>query len=63
MNGITNEFEQTLEDSDRQGTLVSCSPWGRKKSDTTERLNNNNNILNIKGGKLSHTEYTQITMF
>ena len=42
LNGITNEFEQTLEDSDAQGILVSCSPWGRKKSDMTEWLNNNN---------------------
>ena len=42
LNGITNEFEQTLEDSDAQGILVSCSPLGRKKSDMTEWLNNNN---------------------
>ena len=42
LNGITNEFEQTLEDSDAQGILVSCSPWGHKKSDMTEWLNNNN---------------------
>ena len=33
------EFEQTLGDSDRQGGLACCSPWGRKESDTTERLN------------------------
>ena len=24
---------------DRQGSLVCCSPWGRKESDTTEQLN------------------------
>ena len=24
---------------DGQGGLVCCSPWGRKESDTTERLN------------------------
>ena len=34
-----NEFEEALEDSDRQGSLVCCSPWGRKESDTTVRLN------------------------
>ena len=27
---------------DGQGGLGSCSPWGYKESDTTERLNNNN---------------------
>ena len=35
------EFQQTLEDSEGQGSLVCCSPWGHKESDTTERLNNN----------------------
>ena len=39
-----HELEQTLGDGDGQGSLVCCSPWGRKESDTTERLNNNNNI-------------------
>ena len=36
------ESEQTLRDSDGQGSPACCSPWGRKESDTTERLNNNN---------------------
>ena len=31
-----HEFEQTLGDSEGQGSLVCCSPWGRKESDTTE---------------------------
>ena len=35
------EFEQTLGDSGGQGSLVCCSPWGHKESDTTLRLNNN----------------------
>ena len=30
-----HEFEQTLGDSEGQGSLVCCSPWGRKESDTT----------------------------
>ena len=34
------EFEQTLGDSEGQGSLVCCSPWGHKESDTTEQLNN-----------------------
>ena len=28
-------------DSHGQRSLVGCSPWGRKESDTTEQLNNN----------------------
>ena len=31
-----HEFEQALGAGDRQGSLVCCSPWGRKESDTTE---------------------------
>ena len=34
-----HEFEQALRVGDGQGSLVCCSPWGYKKSDTTERLN------------------------
>ena len=33
------EFEQALGVGDEQGSLVGCSPWGRKEPDTTERLN------------------------
>ena len=36
-----HEFEQTLEVDDGQGSLVCCSPWGHKKSNMTEQLNNN----------------------
>ena len=32
-------FEQAPEVDDGQGSLVCCSPWGRKESDTTEWLN------------------------
>ena len=37
-----HEFEQTPGDTEGQGSLACYSPWGRKESDTTERLNNNN---------------------
>ena len=37
-----HEFEQTLGDSEGQGSLACCSPLGRKESDSTERLNNDN---------------------
>ena len=34
------EFKQAPGDDKGQGSLVCCSPWGHKESDTTERLNN-----------------------
>ena len=36
------EFEQALGDSEGQRSLACYSPWGRKESDMTEQLNNNN---------------------
>ena len=33
-------FEQTLGDSEGQGSLAYCSPWDCRESDTTEQLNN-----------------------
>ena len=35
-----HEFEQTPGDSDGQGSLACCSPWGHKELDMTELLNN-----------------------
>ena len=37
-----HEFKQALGDGVGQGSLACCSPWSRKESDMTERLNNNN---------------------
>ena len=37
-----HEFEQALKIGQR--SLVCCSPWGHKESDTTEQLNNNKHI-------------------
>ena len=45
LDGITDSVDTTMSklwDSEGQGSLVCCSPWGCKESDTTERLNNNN---------------------
>ena len=36
-----HEFEQTLGDSEGQGSLACCSPWGCRESDMTWQLNNN----------------------
>ena len=33
------EFEQALGVGDGQGSLMGCSPWGCKESDSTEQLN------------------------
>ena len=35
-----HEFEQAPGDDEGQGSLVCCSLWHSKESDTTERLNN-----------------------
>ena len=35
-----HEFEQTPGDSEGQGSLAYCCPWGCKESDTTEWRNN-----------------------
>ena len=49
LDGITDSmdmsFEQTPRDSEAQGTLVHCSPWGCRESDTTEQLNSSNTRL------------------
>jgi len=36
-----HEFEQSLENSEGQGSLACCSPCGHKESDTTQQLNDN----------------------
>ena len=45
-----HEFEQILGDSEGQEGLVCCSPWGLKESDTTWRLNNNEQHANSTAG-------------
>ena len=42
LDGITDSMDMSLSklgDSEAQGSLVCCSPWGCKELDTTERLN------------------------
>ena len=36
---LSHKFESAPGVGDEQGTLVCCSPWGHKESDTTEPLN------------------------
>ena len=40
-----HEFEQTLGDSEGQGSLACYSPWGHKESDMIQQLKNNNNSM------------------
>ena len=58
LDGITdsmvNELKQTPGDSEGQGSLVCCSPWSHKESDTTERLNITAQQHNSKRVKTAH---------
>ena len=39
LDGITDSMDMSPGVGDGQGSLACCGPWGRKESDTTERLN------------------------
>ena len=41
LDGITDSMDMSPGDSQGQGNLVCCSPWGCKESDMTDRPNNN----------------------
>ena len=51
------EFEQTPGDSEGQGSLAYCSPWGHKEWDTTQQLNNKDKKIGLPRG-LSGKEST-----
>ena len=42
-----HEFEQTVGDSEGQGSLACCSPWGYNESDSTELLTNNRSFAHV----------------
>ena len=46
MDGIIDSMDKSLNrtpgDSEGQGSLECCSPWGHKELDTTEQMNNRN---------------------
>ena len=42
-----HEFEQIPGDSEGQGSLACCSPWGCKESGMTDWLNNKDELKNI----------------
>ena len=53
-----HEFEQSLGDGEGQGSLVCCSPWGRKKSDMTEPLKDNKFLPGNAHGQRSLVDYS-----
>ena len=53
------EVEQTLGDSERQGSLACYSLQGCKESDMIQQLNNNNNERNQR----QHKQLERYTMF
>ena len=53
------ELGKTPGDGEGQGGLACCSPWGRRESDTTERLNNNNSWERHLRGLGIHTYRTR----
>ena len=44
LDGITDSRDMSLNKLQEivKGSLAFCSPWGHKKSDTTEQVNSNN---------------------
>ena len=45
LDSITNSMDMNVSrDSEGQGSLACCSPWGCKESDTTQQSSKNNNI-------------------
>ena len=54
------EFELTPGDSKGQESLVCCHSWGRKESDTTEWLNNNNQNNRFTANSLRWSTYNPL---
>ena len=42
-----HEFEQTLGNSEGQGSLACCSPWGHEELDMAWQLNNNKHLITL----------------
>ena len=52
LDGTGHEFEPTLGDSERQGSLACCSPWGHRVRYNLVRLNNKQQQLRWGGNKI-----------
>ena len=55
------KFEQTVGDSEGQGSLACCSPWGHKELDMTEWLNNKRMMTPNFGEVVEHLELSSFT--
>ena len=55
-----HEFEQTVGDSEGQGSLACCSPWGRKELDTTVTELTDRLVALINIGPLTKKKSLQI---
>ena len=58
LDGITDSIDMSFSKlwemvKDREWSLESCSPWGCKELDMTERLNNNSNSTSLPMPSLS----------
>ena len=57
------EFEQALGNSEGQGGLACCSPWGHRESDTTQRVNKSSAtmvLLSAGAGSLGLTHLVEL---
>ena len=52
-----HEFEQTPGDTEGQGSLACCSPWGCKEPDKIEQLNNHHPTQNVTSAEPGSLEF------
>ena len=53
LDSITDSMDMRLsklQETVKEGSLACCRPWGRKESDTTERLNSSNKTHRLGKG-------------
>ena len=64
LDGIINSMEQNVGDSEGQGSLACCSPWGHsKESDMTEQLNSNSCVHFKCRAKWFHDTHIYLLFF
>ena len=57
------EFKQTSGDSEGQGSLVSCSPWGPQEWDTTWQLSNSRQFRSAGNSHLFFARCMRVFIF